>query len=161
MLTPPPHDDKGQVIPHDHPEILVENWVVRRIAIHWVIDDPKFPEGKRITSEAWQPSSEPNGGMSVDLQSLIETDGLDAREFVTSDQLPASIRMNVGFLRAQAFQVGHDPVKDDPKFPDNPYHCQVWGNFSRARRKALCNASECFVPLAGVSLGRDIDKVLE
>lgn len=144
----------GKVIPHNHPEILPEDWVIRFISNQWIVDDPKFAEGKRISSEAWQKSSGDNEGMSVNLQRLIEEDGLDARAF----SAPASIKMNVGAIRELNFMVGYDPIKDVPTIPDNPYHCQVWGQFSTGRSKALRNHSEWFVPILGVSIGKDADR---
>ena len=145
-LTSPPRDKHG-VIPHDHQEILADDLVIRRVAAHWTVDDPKAPGGKRLSSMAFEKSSGPTGGMSVDLKSQIEEAGLDAKAWVTSPRWTGSVVLRVGDLRAEAFQVGFDPLDD------NPYHGEVWGQFSKGKKRKLMNLCAWFVPLDGVGLG--------
>ena len=158
MLTPPQRDEQGRVIPHNHPQILDNDWVIRLVFIgkNEPPVDLKFPEGKRLSLTVWEPSSGVNEGLSVNLQSLIFTGGLESPEKYSK---PASIMMNVGDIRRLGFEVGYDPVKDDPKIPDNPYHCQIWGASTRGERNQLKNISQWLVPLAGVSIGRDVDLI--
>jgi hypothetical protein len=65
-LKPPPRDEVGVVIPHDHDEISSDDQIIRRISEQFLVKDEKTG-GRRISSMAFNPSTGPNGGMSVDL----------------------------------------------------------------------------------------------
>lgn len=144
-LKQPLHNNDG-VIPHDHEGILPEDGMIRRISREHVIIDPKI-QGERLSSAAFNPSSGLNGGMSIDLQKQIEEAELDARIFVTSQAWPGSILFKADQLRAEGFLVGYDPVTG------NPYHGQVWGNFTRAKVKKLRCLCVWFVQIENVSTG--------
>lgn len=144
-LTPPPRDEKGNVIPHDHEGILSEDFVIRRIPEHWVVQDEKIG-GKRISSMAFRCSSGPNGGMSVDLKQQIEEAGLNAKTYVTTPKWIGSMLFQVGQLRTEEYQVGYDPLDD------NPYHGEVWGKFTKGKQNRLRELCEWFVPIDDVSI---------
>jgi hypothetical protein len=145
-LTLPQRDQHG-AIPHDHPEILSDDLVIRRISPAWTVADPKAPGGRRLSSMAFEKSSGPNGGMSVDLKRQIEEAGEDAKVWVTSPRWTASVTFSVGELRAEGFQVGFDPLED------NPHHGEVWGQFTKGKKKKLLGMCVWFVALEGVALG--------
>lgn len=145
-LSPPPRDKQG-VIPHDHREIYPDDLVIRRVSAAWEVDDPKAPTGKRLSLMAFEKSSGPNGGMSVDLKRQIEEAGIDPKLWVTTPRWTGSVTLPIGALRENDFQVGFDPLDD------NPYHGAVWGQFSRARKKLLMSICSWLVPLDGVTLG--------
>lgn len=145
-LKPPPHDDNGRVIPHDHDGIFHDDWVIRRVSEKQVVLDPKVIGGKRISSMAFSPSSSPNGGMSVDLKKQIEEAGLDAQVFVTTPVWIGSVRFNVGQLRDEKFKVGYDPLKD------NPYHGEVWGSFTTSKKSRLKQLCVWFVQIENVTI---------
>lgn len=145
-LEPPPRDDEGNVIPHDHPGIGPDDGIIRRVSEHHVVTDEKTG-GKRLSSMAFKPSTGENAGMSVDLQAQIEEAGFDARAYVTTPRWVGSVRFRAGDLRSENFQVGYDPV------PDNPHHGEVWGTFSRAQQRRLRQLCEWFVPINGVVIG--------
>lgn len=145
-LTQPPRDQHGGVIPHDHTGIVNDDHVIRRINKEWIIDDPKVPGGKRITSVALEPSSGPNGGLSIDLKRQIEEAGYDAKQWVSTPKFTGSIILRTGDLRSENFMVGYDPQDG------NPYHGEVWGQFSRGRKKKVMSMSSWFVPIEGVAL---------
>lgn len=130
MLRPPPRDDDNDVVPHDHEGIMAEDGIIRRIPQHQVVVDAKIG-GRRISSMAFKSSSEPNGGMPVDLQQEIEEAGLDARVFVTTPSWIGSVRFQAGQLREEEFQVGFHPLDS------NPYHSEVWGRFTKAKQNRL------------------------
>ncbi len=72
-LSKPPLDDNGEVLPHDHQGIADADRVIRRISDEHVVSDPKVLGGKRISTLAFQASSDGNRGMSVDLEvSILE-----------------------------------------------------------------------------------------
>jgi hypothetical protein len=146
-LTPPQRDDNGAVIPHDHEGILPNDGIIRRVSTQQIVDDPKVVGGRRISSSfLFKPSSGENGGLSVDLQGLIEEAGLDAKAFVTTPRWTGSVRFEAYQLREEGFKVGYDPLKD------NPYHGEVWGNFSKAKGKKLLQLCSWFVPIENTSI---------
>jgi hypothetical protein len=146
LLAEPPRNERGEVQPHDHEGIGNSDGIIRRVSGQQVVDDPKAKGGKRLSTAAVSPSSGGNGGMSVDIQAEIEKAGLDAKQYVTTPRWTGSILFQAGQLRNEDFQVGYDPL------PGNPYHGEVWGNFSRSRQKRLLDLSEWFVEIEGVAL---------
>ncbi len=143
-LSKPPLDDTGEVVPHDHEGIANGDRVIRRISEEHFV--PDATGGRRISTMAFQASSDGNRGMSVDLEASILEAGVDAKTFVTTPRFLGSVWFFAGFLREEAFMVGYDPLAD------NVHHGEVWGNFSRGRRNKLLNTAQWFVEVAGVSL---------
>ncbi len=139
-LTPPPRDDNGAVIPHDHEGVLPNDGIIRRVSEQQIVFDPKIG-GKRLSSAVLNPSSGHNGGLSVDLQQQIEEAGLDAKTFVTTPRWMGSIRFEADQLRIEGFKVGYDPLRD------NPFHGEVWGVFSKSKIKRLFQLCSWFVPI--------------
>lgn len=145
-LTPPPCDANGEVVPHDHLGILPDDGLIRRISEQLVINDQR--RGcRRISSMAFKPSSGDRGGMSVDLQSLIEEAGLNTKAYVTTPRWIGSVRFVARDLRATGLLVGYHPI------PDNPHHGEVWGCFTRSQQRALQTACEWFVEIPGAAIG--------
>ena len=91
--------------------------------------------------------------MSIDLQHEIEEAGLDPRVYVTTPVWIGSVRFLVEHLRTEGFMVGSDPIEQGPGSAANPYHGQVWGNFSKSKQWRLQQLCEWFVPINGVALG--------
>jgi len=151
MLTAPPRDSDGCVLPHDHDEIGNDDGVIRRISELWITADKNG--NRRISSMAYKASSGPNGGMSVDLVALITAGGLDPRVYVTTPRWVGSVIFTAGNLREAGFRVGYDPLEEQPPDqPANPYHGEVWGAFSKGQQKRLAEMARWFVALEGVSL---------
>jgi len=140
-LTPPPRDSNGKVVPHNHPGIGPDDGVIRRVSPHHLVPDPKVAGGRRLSTKAFTASTEVNGGMSVDLQALIEEAGLDAKAFVISPRWVGAVRFTAGALRGEGLQIGYDPR------PDNPYHGEAWGTFTKALKHRLLGLAKWFVPL--------------
>ena len=105
MPLKPQRDDNGAVIPHDHPGILPEHGIIRRVSEELLVNDEKLG-GQRISTIAFNPSSGGNGGLSVDLQNEIEKAGLDAKAYVTTPKWMGSLRIEAGQLRDEGF-IGH------------------------------------------------------
>lgn len=137
-MQPPPRDALGKVVPHDHEEILQEDFVVRRISVHHII-------GGRVSSMAFQESSD-GSGMSLDIEKLIEAAGLNSRDFVTNESWPAAVSFSAGQLRALGLQVGYDPL------PENAFHGAAWGISSKAMQRRVKGAAQWYVAAEGVSL---------
>jgi hypothetical protein len=125
--TDPPRDVAGNVVPHDHPDILNQHHVIRHTTPRDLVVDADSRKS-RIASGAYSESSE--GGMSVDMEEWMIRDTLDILTYVV-DQSHGATRLNVGELRRLGFTVGWDPQ------PHNPHHCAVWGigNGSSRKRK--------------------------
>ena len=143
-LTPPPRDSNGEVVAHDHPGILADDGIIRRVPELWVVHE--HTGRRRISSMAFRPSSGIHGGMSVDLQKQIEDAGLDARDYVTNPHWIGSIRLFAHEFRSAGCQVGYHPINS------NPYHGEVWGSFSRAQQRQLQTAATWFVAIPGVDV---------
>lgn len=138
-LDEPPRDAQGEVQPHDHPQILNDDRIIRRISPHFIVPDDKHPSGKRISSMAYEPSTGANGGMSVDIESSITDAGLDPVRFVSQPPFIGAVRFLVGGVRSLGFQVGYHPV------PGNDHHGEVWGNFTSGSKKRLAGIAEVFI----------------
>ena len=144
-LQPPPRDEHGNVLPHDHEGISACDGVIRRISEKQLVDDG---HGRlRPSSLCFKASSGLNGGMSVDLEASIIDAGLDPKNYVTTPRWTGSIRFVAGSLRAEGFLIGYDP------YPDNPHHGEVWGDFSRNQQSKLMALSAWYVAIPGVVLG--------
>jgi len=143
-LSAPPRDATGAIVPHDHEEIRGEDGIIRRVSEQQLVNDEKVG-GRRISSKVLKASSGPNGGMSVDLQRQIEEAGYDAREYVTTPRWFGAIRFEAAALRTLGFQVGFDPL------PENPHHGEVWGDFKK-NQQALRERCTWFVQIPNCSL---------
>jgi hypothetical protein len=137
-IQPPQLDANGVVVPHDHPEILAPDILIRRISTEHIKDG-------RISSMAFQGSSD-GSGMSVDIAKLIEEVGEDPREVVTAPPFFCSVQFNAGQVRAEGFQVGYYPL------PENPHHGAIWGAFTKGQRNRLRAVAQWFVEGEGVQL---------
>ena len=84
--------------------------------------------------------------MSVNLQKLIEENGSDARQHVTSPYWMGSVRFEAGALRQEDFQVGFHPL------PENLFHGEVWGQFTTPQRRRLQALATWFVEIPGVMI---------
>ena len=146
QLKPPPRDDQGVVVPHNHDEISSEDQIIRRISVQQLVKFEKSG-GLRIASIAFNPSQGPNGGLSVDLKRQIEEAGLDARRYVTDARWLGSIYFTAGALRENGFLVGFDPL------PSNPYHGEIWGSFTRPQKEKLHQLCRWFVQIDNVEIG--------
>lgn len=150
-LSPPPLDENNSVKPHNHPEIHDSDSVIRRISEQQhIVDDPKVPQGRRVSTKAFNSSSGINGGMSIDLKTRIEVDGLDVKAHVTSPEWIGSVVVGVQLLRNLGLMVGYDPL------PSNAYHGEVWGNLtSKPIKKQILSSAVWFVKVPNVYLNEN------
>lgn len=139
MPTPPPRDAAGAVIPHDHPDIHQDDIIIRRVTeLHVVLDKGV----RRLSSMLYNASEGLLGGMSVDVEKFIIEADLNPKQWVVSPKWIGAVYFNVGFLRDRHFQVGYDPIQAGNGLTANPYHGQVWGKFTGAR-KQICKRWLC------------------
>jgi hypothetical protein len=109
MPSDPQRDAQGKIVPHDHPEITDDSFIVRHI-------NPREVHEGCVSSGAYTESKE--GGMSVDIETWILTDGLPQLHYVSAAE--GARRIRVGDLRAEGMMVGWDPDGG------HPHHGAVW-----------------------------------
>jgi len=117
-MAVPPRDAKGRVVPHDDPDIGDDDGLLRRIDPDYHVVEDKNLGCHRLSSMAFSETSVPNGGMSIDLEQLMQADGHDPLDGL--DEGWGLVRLIAGQLRQQNCLVGSDPL------PTNPYHGEVW-----------------------------------
>ena len=146
MLQPPPRDDFGRLILHDHVEILDDHRVVRGVSEYGVALN-KIPP--RLKSSLYQTSTRDDlPGMSVDHEPTMLADRIDLWARYQSGNWIGSVSLNVGFLRGLGLLVGYHPI------PDNPYHCEIWGNITGSLSSKIQNHATWLVPIEGIELTR-------
>lgn len=146
LLSQPPRNGDGEVEPHDHPEILDSDRLIRRISKEHLTNDGNG--GFRISSMAIEGSSE-NGGMSVDIEKLILQDNKNPVDVVTTPRWTGSILLKVQGLRALDLKVGYNPITSPP---ENPYHGEVWGNFTKSKKKQILRSAVWLVPIENAQI---------
>ena len=149
-LQPPPRDLSGKISRHNHPEILDEDTIIRRISPHHLVPDG---QGRSvISSMAYQESSEDGEGMSIDIEKLILEDGKNPSDVLISSDWIGAVQFDAGFLRSKELDVGYDPIEEGVNI--NPYHGQIWGKFPKSVKRALQKAAEWYIEAEGVLLRR-------
>lgn len=142
--------------PYDEPEIVDADTLIRRVNPKEHIVPDKNRGGDRISSKLFSASP----GMSVDILKLIEQEGIDAREFVTTPVFTGAVAFCAGIARSVGLRVGYEPIINQPPLPNNPYHGEVWCEVGSTRLKktqvnAIWDACDWFVELPGVHLHRE------
>ena len=129
-MAEPPRDDDGWVKPHDDPDILEDDGLLRRIHPDFHLTEDKNNGCLRLSSNAFKETHKkqnPHRGMSVSLERPLLAAGEKH-----GDRLPASdwglVRLIAGEMRSLDFKVGSDPRND------NPFHASIW-NIERGMRK--------------------------
>lgn len=147
-LTPPPRDEAGNVVAHDHDGILADDVIIRRVSERQVVKDANG--NRRIASILYKASSG-TSGMSINIEKLIAEAGKDPRQHVTTPRWTGSVYFTAGTLRALGFSVGFEPIDTPPEHAD-PYHGEVWGTFTDAQREGLKLGAQWYVAIEGVAL---------
>lgn len=146
------------VQPYDEAEIGDEDKIIRRVPVHHLVwDENGGQRRRRISSALYAKSTEPQQGMSVEVEALMLKDIVDPAGYVTSDEFPGAVAFSAAEIRALDLMVGYDPIKDDPVLPDNPYHGEVWRKtearrFTGAQTNGLRDAAKWYVQIEGVEL---------
>lgn len=138
--------------PYDEADIANDAPIIRRVNPDQHVVPDHNTGRERISSKLFSPSSEPNGGMSVDFPHLMDRDGVDVADFVTTPVFSGSVSFPASAAREQDLWIGYEPIDG------NPYHGEVWRppppthRFTNTQKKALMQASEWFVELDGVDI---------
>jgi hypothetical protein len=131
MRAPPLRDQSGKIVPHDHPEILDGDYVLRHIVPHDLHPD-QAKQVVRVSSGAYSESSD--GGMSVDILRWMAEDQLDECYYLADETIGAT-KIRVGDLRALGLQVGWDPETG------HVHHGAVWGIRDQKQRRKIAKAA--------------------
>ena len=126
MPAPPLRDQDGKIIPHDHPDIFDDDYVLRHIVPPHDLHPDEARNVVRVSSGAYSESSD--GGMSVDILRWMAGDHLDECYYLDDERMGAT-KVRVGDLRALGLLVGWDPDNG------HPHHGAVWGIKQAHRRK--------------------------
>jgi len=95
--------------------------------------------------------------MSVDLEALMISGGIDPQRFVTTPKYRGSVAFTADTLRSFGLWIGYNPIKDVPGVADNRYHGEVWsghrgGRFSGPQETGLITSARWYVTLPNVDL---------
>jgi len=153
-LTLPQRDENGLALPHDHPDILDDKLVVRRVSR--IAAQQSIVPGRngcnRLSSAIFTASSresDPYEGISVDLDMVAEQEGIDLRSKIVADDFLGAVCLKTANVRNEQLRVGYDPE------PTNVCHGQIWGNPANKKRKRLLRSCDWYVEIRGVSLEVD------
>jgi hypothetical protein len=132
MPAPPTRDQHGKIVPHDHSEILDDDYVLRHIVPPHDLHPDQAKQVVRVSSAAYSESSD--GGMSVDILRWMAGDQLDECYYL-EDQAIGATKIRVGDLRALGLQVGWDPDTG------HIHHGAVWGIKDQKQRRKIAKAA--------------------
>ena len=128
----PPRDVAGCVTPHDHEQIYPADIMLRGIPVHWIKETESGE--RRISSGAFQASSDKYKGMSLGAKKVLECYEKSVEEWAR-DRFGAVVCLPVGKLKNAGMQVGWDPTADDPS------HCNAWGNLGKSLQKCFAKSA--------------------
>lgn len=144
--------------PYDEEEISAADVIIRRVSSHHVVPDDNGEVRRwRISSGLYSKSSGRKAGMSVDIEALIQKDGLNPQEYVITPDFQGAVSFTAGTIRALDLMVGYHPIANVPNVPDNPYHGEVWQKeearkFTGVQERGLRVAAQWYVAIEGVDL---------
>jgi hypothetical protein len=152
LRTPPPRNEDGSVLPHDHLQIEDDHRVIRRISLEQVVT--RSDGRKTLSSQCFKPSSDPFEGLSVDIESWLIEDRIPLEAFLLSDRYPGAVVIVVGDARGLTRQVGWDPISAEGDQAENQYHGEVWGitRTSKPNQRAIQRISSWLFPIDGVDV---------
>ncbi|MFD1381019.1 hypothetical protein [Fodinicurvata halophila] len=112
-------DENGIIVPYDDPNIKNDEALIRYFSKDHIVRDDKAPNGYRLSSGTFSPSSEPHHGISVDLENQMLQDGLPSEGQCSPEN--GAVRVLASIPREESLMVGTSPMEG------NPYHAEIWG----------------------------------
>jgi hypothetical protein len=128
MPSPPPREESGKIVPHNHPDIHDDHHVIRHIVPPHDLHPDPTTNVTRVSSGAYSESG--GGGMSVDILEWMIADGLYDLYYL-SDDTEGATSLRVGDLRDLGLMVGWDPDGGHPQ------HGAVWGIANSSKRRRI------------------------
>ncbi|QLC25666.1 hypothetical protein HFP57_11995 [Parasphingopyxis algicola] len=146
-----PRDEDGEVIPHDHPELVDGAHIIRRISDDYVVPDHNSG-GHRLSSAVYKHDPR-RGHLSVDSTPCIVAKGIDPGEYVTTPQWPGALTISIENFRSidsvneadDRWKIGMVPVTG------NDCHAGVWGKITQGQSNSLQRLSDWLVEIPGVT----------
>ena len=148
--------------PFDDPNIKPHDMLIRGIQCNQIATDSNG--NRRISRMAFEQSSDENGGMSVEIESLIKQDGKNPQNHIkTYKKFLGAVYLNVEEVRNAEFEVGDRKNRKVIGFQvgrtpnsNSQYHGDVWGkgqiNYGKPGMKKLRSICEWCVPIPGVTI---------
>lgn len=143
--------------PYDEQEILPDDLIIRRInpKYHVVWDENR--NRYRVSSAAFNKTSRPFGGMSVDIEKLILAANIEPKLYVTNPVFTASVSFKASEIRSLGLLIGYEPVEATEHTVENPFHGEVWDNtarksFTDAQKRGLASFAVWYVELPDTDL---------
>lgn len=145
-----PVDGSGNVLPHNHPDLIDDRNIIRRISEDHLVDDLNLG-AKRISSALFK-NDPRNGYLSIDSEHCIQQLGREPAEFVTDPRWFGALIISVGGFRsvdkaskdADRWKIGMVPVSG------NDCHGAVWGKITTGQSNSLQRKSAWLVEIPGV-----------
>lgn len=146
-----PLDEFGQILPHDHPDLIGDHRIIRRINSYWVVPDENL--GCQRLSSAVFKHNPKQGHLSFDSERCILSIPSDPSTYVTDDTWIGALAIAVADFRT------FDPTPDDDEkvwkigmvpIEGNKCHGGVWGKISDGVSKDIQRKAEWLVPIPGV-----------
>jgi hypothetical protein len=141
------------VAPYDEPAIVADDIIIRRVnpIEHVIYDDNR--KCHRVSSKLYKASSVVNGGMSVDIEKMVVSAGIEPKIFVVNPVYTGAIAFSAVSIRSLGLWIGYEPLQN------NPYHGEVWNSnpsrhnkFTGAQVSGLMAAATWYVPVKGVEV---------
>jgi hypothetical protein len=145
-----PRDANGEVLPHDHPDLVGANRLIRRISDEYIV--PNGVGGQRLSSAVFK--NDPRlGYLSLDSEKCILSGNQVPAAYVTSPVWMGALVISVDQFRSvdpattpnDAWKIGMIPVTD------NPCHAGVWGKITQGQSNELQRRSDWLVSISGVA----------
>ncbi|MEE8435807.1 MAG: hypothetical protein V3S64_13570 [bacterium] len=122
----------------DDPTIKDDWMLYRRIVSDWFVPDPKTPSGRRITSQAFNDSSD-GTSMSIQIEQEMENFGLTIEDILKNYPDLGLASFSAGFARSQKQGVIRKPLDMDPA------HGEVVGEKPRSIRRIFAENANIII----------------
>ncbi len=145
-----PISDTGEVLPHNHPDLVPGRRVIRRISKDLVVYDDN--RGCQRLSSSLFKNDPRNGYLSVDSEHCITERGADPREYVTSPYWFGALILDVSEFRSADTSTSNESMWRIGMAPldDNVCHGAVWGKITKGQSNTLQRNSEWLAEIHGV-----------
>ena len=146
-----PRDADGEVSPHDHPDLLGGNQVIRKIHDAYIVEGQE-PGSRRLSSALFRFKSNGRTHLSFDSQPCIVALECDPAEYVVDPKFFGAVVIRCDHLRSvdtaakpeDRWKLGMYPVIG------NDCHAALWGKVTKGQSEQIQKLSNWLVPIPGV-----------
>jgi hypothetical protein len=152
-----PIDAFGEVVPHDHPDLVGEARMLRGVASNHIVPDNNYG-CQRLSSALFKNKPNRQGYLSVGSQPCIEAcdqapvDYMDGRGWlgVVSISVESFRSFDPATQAADRWKIGMYPLPNDD--PPDPCHGAVWGTITKAKADDIRRVVEWLIEIPDVVL---------